>query len=180
MSDFKKLGGWGIDLHIHDNHFIGLACGVPSKVFSTGILQEGFVNHVHSQYLYDDKPDVAVSCVSGGIAAPGYAFGHGYEIYLEKATILFDFATLGGEPTLNRPVTLLDENGNVETPELPGGDDEWCGGIYRRTSSGRRWSGEVETVPEDPLCRLWRVRLSTCATPKPKSIETHQPVESVE
>ena len=27
MSDFHKLGGWGIDLHIHDNHFINLICG---------------------------------------------------------------------------------------------------------------------------------------------------------
>ncbi len=68
MSDFRKLGGWGIDLHIHDNHFIGLVCGVPQAVFSRGILKEGFVNHVSTQYVYDDG-ELAVNSVSGGIAA---------------------------------------------------------------------------------------------------------------
>jgi len=174
MSDFKKLGGWGIDLHIHDNHFIGLACGVPSKVFSTGILQEGFVNHVHSQYLYEEKPDVAVSCVSGGIAAPGYAFGHGYEIYLEKATLMFDFATLGGEPTLNRPVTLLDENGNVETPELPGGD-EWCAAFTAELQAAVNGLEKGE-IPAILSAGLARAALDLCYA-EARSIETHQPVE---
>lgn len=174
MSDFKKLGGWGIDLHIHDNHFIGLACGVPSRVFSSGILQEGFVNHVHSQYLYDDKPDVAVSCVSGGIAAPGYAFGHGYEIYLEKATLMFDFATLGGEPTVNRPVTLLDEQGNVGNPTLEGGD-EWCAAFTAELQAAVDGLKEG-TVPEILSAKLARDALDLCYA-EAKSIQTHQPVE---
>lgn len=125
MSDFRNLGGWGIDLHIHDNHFIGLACGVPSRVFSTGLQQDGLVNHVHTQYLYDDRPALAVSCVSGGIAAPGLQFGHGYEIFLEQGTLLFDFNTLGGQPVLNTPVTLIDGKGRVTQPKLKGGG-EWC------------------------------------------------------
>jgi len=174
MSDFKKLGGWGIDLHIHDNHFIGLACGVPSKVFASGILQEGFVNHVHSQYLYDDRPDVAVSCVSGGIAAPGYAFGHGYEIYLEKATLMFDFATLGGEPTLNRPVTLMDESGSVETPSLAGGD-EWCAAFTAELQAAVDGL-EKGAVPEILSAKLARDALDLCYA-EAKSIQTHQPVE---
>jgi len=174
MSDFKKLGGWGIDLHIHDNHFIGLACGVPSKVFASGILQEGFVNHVHSQYLYDDRPDVAVSCVSGGIAAPGYAFGHGYEIYLEKATLMFDFATLGGEPTLNRPVTLMDESGSVETPSLAGGD-EWCAAFTAELQAAVDGL-EKGAVPEILSAKLARDALDLCYA-EARSIQTHQPVE---
>ena len=36
IENFRKLGGWGIDLHIHDNHFILLLCGKPQKVFSRG------------------------------------------------------------------------------------------------------------------------------------------------
>ncbi len=75
MSDFRKLGGWGIDLHIHDNHFIGLLCGTPKAVFSRGLLMEGLVNHVSTQYLFDD-PNLTVSCISGGIAAAGLKFGH--------------------------------------------------------------------------------------------------------
>src|SRR5690606_26324195 len=79
MADYRKLGGWGVDLHIHDNHFIGLMCGVPQKVFSRGIVQDGLVNHVHTQYVYDD-PELAVSCVSGGICAKGLKFAHGFEL----------------------------------------------------------------------------------------------------
>jgi predicted dehydrogenase len=124
MSDFRKLGGWGIDLHIHDNHFISHVCGVPKAVFSRGLLQDDFVNHVHSQYAFDD-PDLAVSCVSGGIAAGGLEFGHGFELYLEKATIMFDAGTLAGEWTVNTPLRLITNEG-VQIPEL-NSDGEWCG-----------------------------------------------------
>ena len=124
IADFQKLGGWGIDLHIHDNHFICHACGVPNAVFSRGILQEGFVNHVHSQYLYDDA-ELAVSCVSGGIAAKGLAFGHGFELYFENATLLYDAGTYGDEWVVNRPLTLIHQSGEIELVEPPGGS-EWC------------------------------------------------------
>jgi predicted dehydrogenase len=118
MSDFRKLGGWGIDLHVHDNHFIAHACGRPSGVFSTGLLQEGFVNHVHTSYIYGpDGP--AVTCVSGGIAAAGLQFGHGFELYFEKATVVFDAGTYGGEWVVNRPLSVITENGTVESPQLP-------------------------------------------------------------
>ena len=123
MSDFRKLGGWGIDLHIHDNHFISHACGVPTAVFSRGLLQDDFVNHVHSQYVFDD-PDLAVTCVSGGIAASGLAFGHGFELYLEEATIMFDAGTLDGEWVVNTPLRLITNDG-VQLPDL-NADGEWC------------------------------------------------------
>jgi predicted dehydrogenase len=124
MADITKTGGPGIDLHIHDNHFIGLTCGVPNAVYSRGILEKGYMQHVTTQYLYDD-PEKTVSCISGGISAPGLAFAHGFEINLEKATLLYDFNTLGGEPILNRPLTLLTANGKVTYPKLKGGA-EWC------------------------------------------------------
>lgn len=123
MSDFRKLGGWGIDLHIHDNHFISLACGVPQAVFSRGILEDGFVNHVHTQYVYEDA-SIAVSAVSGGIAAEGLAFAHGFEIYLENATMIYSAGTLGGAWCADRPLTLI-ENGKARQPKLKGGT-EWC------------------------------------------------------
>lgn len=40
ISDASKTGGPAVDLHIHDTHFIGLICGIPNKVFATG-LREG-------------------------------------------------------------------------------------------------------------------------------------------
>jgi predicted dehydrogenase len=124
MNDFRKLGGWGIDLHIHDNHFIGLLCGVPKGVFSRGILREGLVNHVSTLYVYDD-PNLAVSCISGGIAATGMKFGHGFEIFLEHATIQFDAGTYGSDWVVNRPLTLMTADGQIVRPE-PAGGGEWC------------------------------------------------------
>ncbi len=124
MSDFRKLGGWGIDLHIHDNHFIAHACGRPSAVFSRGLLQEGFVNHVHSSYIYSDGR--AVTCVSGGIAAKGLQFAHGFELYFENATLLFDAGTLAGNWVVSRPLSLLQNDGTLSHPELSGGSS-WCG-----------------------------------------------------
>ena len=124
IKDFQKLGGWGIDLHIHDNHYIGLMCGVPAKVFSRGLLKEGFVNHVCTQYLYDD-PDLTVSCISGGIAAGQLKFAHSFELILEKATIQFDCGTYGEEWIVNRPLTLIPDEGEIETPDA-GGSGEWC------------------------------------------------------
>ena len=123
MNDFRKLGGWGIDLHIHDNHFIGLLCGVPKQVFSRGLLQEGLVNHVHTNYIFEN-PNLAVTCVSGGIAAKGLAFGHGFELYLERATIVYDAGTYAGQWAVNRPLTLITNDGKAEQPALPGGT-EW-------------------------------------------------------
>ena len=121
MSDFRKLGGWGIDLHIHDNHFISVICGVPNRIYSRGILQEGFVNHVHSQYIYD-RPDLAVTCISGGIGAPELQFAHGFELYFEKATIQYSAGTIGGEWVVDRPLTVMADE--VTQPELEGGS-EW-------------------------------------------------------
>lgn len=124
MSDFRKLGGWGVDLHIHDNHYIGLLCGVPKQVFSRGLLQEGLVNHVHTNYLFEN-PNLAVTAVSGGIAAKGLAFGHGFEMYLEQATIVYDAGTYAGEWVVNRPLTLIANDGSAAKPEL-NGSTEWC------------------------------------------------------
>lgn len=124
MADFHKLGGWGIDLHIHDNHFVGLLCGVPERVFSRGLLMDGLVNHVSTQYLFSD-PAVTVSCISGGIAADGLKFNHGFEVFLERATIQFDAGTYGSEWVVNRPLTLITADGAVTQPD-PGGGGSWC------------------------------------------------------
>ncbi len=118
VADVEKSGGPGIDLHIHDTHFIQLLCGVPDAVFSQGKLAGGkFVDYLTTQYIYNDK-ELAVSCSSGAVSQRGRAFSHGFELYLEKATLLYDFATLGGEPTTAVPLTLLKENGEVEPVNL--------------------------------------------------------------
>lgn len=124
MADFRKLGGWGIDLHIHDNHYISLLCGVPKQVFSRGLLMEDLVNHVCTQYLFDD-PSLTVSCISGGIAASGLKFNQGFEVFLQRATIQFDAGTYGDQWVVNRPLTLITSDGAITNPD-PGGRNSWC------------------------------------------------------
>ncbi len=124
IADFRKLGGWGIDLHIHDNHYIGLLCGVPKQVFSRGLLRDGLVNHVSTQYVFDD-PDLTVSCVSGGLCADGLKFASSFEMFLERTTLQFDAGTYGDDWVVNRPLTLITDDGNITTPD-PGGGGEWC------------------------------------------------------
>ena len=118
IADIEKSGGPGIDLHIHDTHFIQLLCGVPDAVFSQGKLAGGnFLDFLTTQYIYNDK-ELTVSCSSGAISQKGRAFSHGFELFLEKATLLFDFSTLAGEPSTAMPLTLLTEDGNVEQVDL--------------------------------------------------------------
>ena len=112
IGDAAKTGGPAVDLHIHDTHFIGLIAGVPAAVFSNGLAQpDGSVDYLTTQYLYG-REGPAVSCTSGAVAMKGRPFVHGYEIYLERATLVFD----GG------PLTLLTEDGGKEFPPLTGDD----------------------------------------------------------
>lgn len=146
MSDFRKLGGWGVDLHIHDNHFIAHACGTPTKVFSRGLLQDDLVNHVHTSYVFEDDGP-AITCVSGGIAASGLAFGHGFELYFEDATILFDAGTYGGEWVVSRPLTIVRNDGSSSVVEL-NSSDKWCGAFTNELETAiRHLNGE----PAGPL-----------------------------
>jgi predicted dehydrogenase len=114
IGDPGATGGPAIDLHIHDTHFIGLVCGVPKQVFSSGIVENGAVNYLTTQYLYDPGGP-AVSCSSGALAQKGRPFVHGYEIYLENATLVYESGTA--------PLTLLTADGKAERPKLEGGPE---------------------------------------------------------
>jgi predicted dehydrogenase len=114
IGDAAKTGGPAVDLHIHDTHFIGLVCGVPAQVFATGVEDKGAVAYLTTQYLYG-RGGPAVSCSSGAIAQKGRPFVHGYEIYLERATLVYESGTA--------PLTVLGADGKVEQPKLEGGDE---------------------------------------------------------
>jgi predicted dehydrogenase len=114
IGDAARTGGPAVDLHIHDTHFIGLICGVPERVFSCGIEENGGVQYLTTQYLYTGQ-ERAVSCSSGAVAQNGRPFVHGFEIYLEKATLIFESGTC--------PLTVLTADGKVEKPQFPAGDD---------------------------------------------------------
>ncbi len=114
IGDAAKTGGPAVDLHIHDTHFIGLVCGVPTRVFSTGVLEKEAVAYLTTQYLYGPGGP-AVSCSSGAVAQKGRPFVHGYEIYLERATLVYESGTA--------PLTVLAADGKAEQPKLEGGGD---------------------------------------------------------
>lgn len=114
IGDASKTGGPAVDLHIHDTHFIGLVCGVPGQVFATGVIEGDAVAYLTTQYLYGPGGP-AVTCSSGALCQKGRPFVHGYEIYLEKATLVYESGTC--------PLALLTADGKVEQPQLSGGDD---------------------------------------------------------
>jgi predicted dehydrogenase len=114
IGDAAKTGGPAVDLHIHDTHFIGLVCGVPKQVFAVGTVENDAVTYLTTSYLYGPGGP-AITCSSGAICMSGRAFAHGYEVYLEKATLLYDS---GGTP-----LTLLTADGKSSQPALAGGGD---------------------------------------------------------
>lgn len=114
IADAAKTGGPAVDLHIHDTHFIGLVAGVPRQVFSVGTVEGDAVTYLTTSYLYGTGGP-AITCSSGALAQKGRPFVHGYEIYLEKATLVYESGTC--------PLTVLTADGKAEQPTLSGGDD---------------------------------------------------------
>jgi predicted dehydrogenase len=114
IGDAAKTGGPAVDLHIHDTHFIGFVCGVPKHVFAVGTVENDAVTYLTTSYLYGHGGP-AVTCSSGAVCMSGRPFVHGYEIYLEKASLVYDS---GGTP-----LTLLTADGKSSQPTLPGGGD---------------------------------------------------------
>jgi predicted dehydrogenase len=119
IGDAAKTGGPAVDLHIHDTHFIGLIAGVPRKVFASGLaLPDGSVEYLTTNYLYGDGGP-AVSCSSGAVAAATRPFVHGFEIYLEGATLSYSSAGV--------PLTVYPKTGKPKTPKLKGSGDPLAG-----------------------------------------------------
>lgn len=114
IGDAAKTGGPAVDLHIHDTHFIGLICGVPEQVFSSGVQEQGAVQYLTTQYLYPGQ-NICVSCSSGAVAQKAREFVHGYEMYLEQATLTYQSGTV--------PLTVLHADGKTEQPQLTGGTE---------------------------------------------------------
>jgi predicted dehydrogenase len=115
IGDAAKTGGPAVDLHIHDTHFIGLIAGVPQRVFSSGVVApDGSVQYLTTNYLYGDGGP-ALSCSSGAVAMKSREFTHGFEIYLEKATLAYELGAT--------PLTLLPPKGPAKPVKLKAGGD---------------------------------------------------------
>jgi predicted dehydrogenase len=114
IGDAAATGGPAVDLHIHDTHFIGLLCGIPKEVRSAGTLEGDAVTYVATQYLYGPGGP-CVTCVSGALAQKGRPFVHGFEVYLERATLIYESGAT--------PLTVLTADGGSEQPALGGTGD---------------------------------------------------------
>jgi predicted dehydrogenase len=116
-----QVGGPLFDLHVHDAHFVRLAFGMPDEVVSRGRLRNGLPEFWHSHFTFGDR-GYLVEATSGTVSQQGRAFNHGFEIHLERATLLFEFAVIGGEGAYLCPPTILTDSGGVERPQLSDGD----------------------------------------------------------
>jgi predicted dehydrogenase len=116
--DPQKIGGPMLDLHVHDAHFIRLLFGMPQAVLSTGRMRGEVAEFFTSQFQFPEE-NLTVTATSGVIRQQGRSFTHGYEIHLEKATMLFESSVIDGKGELNMPPTLLTTDGKVVRPEFP-------------------------------------------------------------
>jgi len=116
----EVIGGPMLDLHVHDAHYIRLLFGRPVSVATTGRLRGDLAEHWTTQFRFASGCDVTAT--SGTIDQQGRAFDHGFEIRLEKATLVFQFAVLGGQGRYLCEPTLLDDRGRAQPARLGGGD----------------------------------------------------------
>ncbi len=119
--DPEKIGGPMLDLHVHDAHYIRLLFGMPKAVFTSGRMRGEVAGYFNSQFQFDD-PRIAVSATSGVIDQQGRAFCAAFEIHLERATLLYDFAVIDGKPELAMPLTVLTADGKVTRPKMKSDD----------------------------------------------------------
>ncbi|MBY0588944.1 Gfo/Idh/MocA family oxidoreductase [bacterium] len=161
VADFSKVGGPLIDLHIHDTHFIVVAFGKPRRVTSTGIKRGEMVTYVATQYDFGPEGP-AVSATSGCLSAPGRPFTHGYELYFERATLLYE---------AGQPLRLFTATG-VENPTLAGGDE--IDAFEKEITAAVR---AIETRTPSPLLdgTLARDALALCLG-EGTSVDSGQPV----
>jgi predicted dehydrogenase len=113
IGDSAQTGGPAIDLHIHDTHFIRLICGMPRQVIATGRVEGDAVAHINALYLFGPGGPT-VACASGALAQKGREFVHGFEVYFEKATLVFESGA--------KPLSLLPTDGGSQQPPLGDGD----------------------------------------------------------
>jgi predicted dehydrogenase len=110
FADPKKSGGATVDLHIHDVDFVLHLLGKPVAVTSRGIpTTDDALDYIVTQYDFG-KVGPVITTEGGWIATAALPFEQSYEVYFEKATILFNSS--------NCPVTVLLPNGKRTEAKL--------------------------------------------------------------
>lgn len=170
INDPARSGGPAVDLHVHDTHFVGLVCGAPRAVRSIGRVEDGAVVHLTTQYQFADAGP-AVSSLSGALSQAGRPFTHGFEFYLERATITYSSANFAGR-SQTLPLSVILPDGTTEVPSLGSGDpiDAFAAELAAAARS-------VETGQAHPILSgdLARSALATCLA-EAESVRTGQTV----
>jgi predicted dehydrogenase len=122
----ELVGGPMLDLHVHDAHFIRLVLGMPTRVASCGSVRDGLPEDWHSVFEFAGSKCFA-HATCGCIRQAGRPFLHGFEIRLERATLMFEFAVQKLEDGQDEagylcPPTILDESGQARRVTLGDGD----------------------------------------------------------
>ena len=116
LMDEKRSGSAVLDLHIHDTDYVNFVFGVPKAVRSTGVVgnvSNTGVDHIVTQYIYDDGPQVTAE--GGWAMAPGFGFTAGFCVVCEKATIELGAKSEG-------KLTVYTAAGKTLTPKVAKGD----------------------------------------------------------
>ncbi len=119
--DAERIGGPMLDLHVHDAHFIRLLFGMPVSLTTHGRLHGDCAEYWNTDFRFKNE-DLVVQATSGTIDQQGRPFDHGFEIHLERATLLFEFAVLGTDARYLCPPTILDHRGKAKQVKMPTGD----------------------------------------------------------
>jgi len=150
--DPRAVGGPLLDLHVHDAHLIRLVFGMPAAVSSQGRMRGEVVEFCNTHFRFGD-PSLVVGATSGVLNQQGRPFTHGFEIQLEQATLLYDFAVIEDQPELAVPLTVLEPDGKVTRPQLSGGDplDAFHGEL--REVAAAVGSGKPSSILDGELAR---------------------------
>ena len=113
----EEMSGGGIlDLHIHDVDVVNWLFGLPAKISSVGVYDEGKgVANVVTQFLYGDSRMIVAQ---GGWTTGNLPFGMTFTVEFERATVVF---TWDAKPSLK----VYTAAGTVETPALPADADAY-------------------------------------------------------
>ena len=96
---------------------------LPTAVTTQGRMRGEVVEFCNTLFHFAD-PSLVVSATSGVINQQGRPFTHGFEIHLERATLVYDLAFVAGLDARLTPLTILDADGKAIVPELGDGNPQ--------------------------------------------------------
>lgn len=156
-------GGPMLDLHVHDAHFIRMLFGMPTDVSTCGTLRNELPERWHTVFNFNN-PDQFAHVTSGVISQQGRSFVHGFEIHLERATLMFEYSVNklhDGQEQAGYccPPTLLDPSGITKVVDVGDGDpmNAFSAELLHATKTIR-----AESRPDALACELARDAIQIC------------------